>query len=33
MMIEIEGLWKRFGRFDAVRGLDLSAPEHTPTAA
>ena len=27
MMIEIEGLWKRFGRFDAVRGLDLSAPE------
>jgi ABC-2 type transport system ATP-binding protein len=27
MMIEIEGLWKRFGRFDAVRGLDLSVPE------
>jgi ABC-2 type transport system ATP-binding protein len=26
-MIEIEGLWKRFGRFDAVRGLDLSVPE------
>ena len=26
-MIEIEGLWKRFGRFDAVRGLSLSAPE------
>jgi len=26
MMIEIEGLWKRFGRFDAVRGLDLSVP-------
>ena len=27
MMIEIEGLWKRFGRFDAVRGLDLTVPE------
>jgi ABC-2 type transport system ATP-binding protein len=27
MMIEIEGLWKRYGRFDAVRGLDLSVPE------
>jgi ABC-2 type transport system ATP-binding protein len=27
MMIEIEGLWKRFGRFDAVRGLDLKVPE------
>jgi len=27
MMIEIEGLWKRFGRFDAVRGLDLQVPE------
>ncbi len=27
MMIEIEGLWTRFGRFDAVRGLDLSVPE------
>jgi ABC-2 type transport system ATP-binding protein len=27
MMIEIEGLWKRFGRFDAVRGLNLSVPE------
>jgi ABC-2 type transport system ATP-binding protein len=27
MMIEIEGLWKRFGRFDAVRGLDLHVPE------
>jgi ABC-2 type transport system ATP-binding protein len=27
MMIEIEGLWKRFGRFDAVRGLDLSVPD------
>ncbi len=27
MMIEIEGLWKRFGRFDAVSGLDLSVPE------
>ncbi len=26
-MIEIEGLWKKFGRFDAVRGLSLSAPE------
>jgi ABC-2 type transport system ATP-binding protein len=26
-MIEIDGLWKRFGRFDAVRGLDLSVPE------
>ncbi|MGZ3315145.1 MAG: ABC transporter ATP-binding protein [Caulobacteraceae bacterium] len=26
-MIEIEGLQKRFGRFDAVRGLDLSVPE------
>ena len=26
-MIEIEGLWKRFGRFDAVRGLDLSVPQ------
>jgi ABC-2 type transport system ATP-binding protein len=26
-MIEIEGLWKRFGRFDAVRGLDLTVPE------
>ncbi len=26
-MIEIEDLWKRFGRFDAVRGLDLSVPE------
>jgi ABC-2 type transport system ATP-binding protein len=26
-MIEIEGLWKRFGRFDAVRGLDLHVPE------
>jgi ABC-2 type transport system ATP-binding protein len=27
MMIEIEGLWKRFGGFDAVRGLDLTVPE------
>jgi len=27
MMIEIEGLWKRYGRFDAVRGLDLLVPE------
>ena len=25
--IEIEGLWKAFGRFDAVRGLSLAAPE------
>jgi ABC-2 type transport system ATP-binding protein len=27
MMIVIEGLWKKFGRFDAVRGLSLSVPE------
>ena len=27
MTIEIEGLWKTFGRFDAVRGLSLSVPE------
>jgi ABC-2 type transport system ATP-binding protein len=27
MIIEIEGLWKKFGRFDAVRGLSLSVPE------
>ena len=27
MMIEVEGLWKKFGRFDAVRGLSLSVPE------
>jgi ABC-2 type transport system ATP-binding protein len=26
-MIDIEGLWKRFGRFDAVRGLSLKVPE------
>ena len=26
-MIEIEGLWKRFGRFNAVRDLSLSVPE------
>ena len=26
-MIEIEGLWRRFGRFDAVKGLSLSVPE------
>jgi ABC-2 type transport system ATP-binding protein len=25
-MIEIEGLWKKFGRFDAVRGLSLKVP-------
>ena len=27
MIIEIEGLWKRYGRFDAVRGISLAAPE------
>jgi ABC-2 type transport system ATP-binding protein len=27
MMIEVDGLWKKFGRFDAVRGLSLSVPE------
>lgn len=27
MVIEIEGLWKKFGRFDAVRGMSLSVPE------
>jgi ABC-2 type transport system ATP-binding protein len=27
MMIQIENLWKRYGRFDAVRGLTLSVPE------
>jgi ABC-2 type transport system ATP-binding protein len=27
MIIEIDGLWKRFGRFDAVRGLDMAVPE------
>jgi ABC-2 type transport system ATP-binding protein len=26
-MIEIDGLWKRFGRFDAVQGLSLSVPD------
>jgi ABC-2 type transport system ATP-binding protein len=26
-MIEIEGLWKKFGRFDAVRGLSMTVPE------
>ena len=27
MTIEIEGLWKTFGRFDAVKGLSLTVPE------
>jgi ABC-2 type transport system ATP-binding protein len=27
MMIEIEDLWKRYGRFDAVRGLGLQVPK------
>ena len=27
MMIEIEGLSKTFGRFDAVRNLSMSVPE------
>ncbi len=26
-MIEIEGLWKTFGRFNAVRGLSMTVPE------
>jgi ABC-2 type transport system ATP-binding protein len=26
-MIEVKSLWKRFGRFDAVRGLSLAVPE------
>jgi ABC-2 type transport system ATP-binding protein len=25
-MIEVDGLWKKYGRFDAVRGLSLSVP-------
>ncbi len=27
MMIQIDDLWKRYGRFEAVRGLSLSVPE------
>jgi ABC-2 type transport system ATP-binding protein len=26
MAIEVDGLWKKFGRFDAVKGLSLSVP-------
>ena len=27
MIIEIDNIWKRFGRFDALEGLSLTVPE------
>jgi ABC-2 type transport system ATP-binding protein len=27
MIVEIDGLWKKYGRFDAVQGLSLAVPE------
>jgi ABC-2 type transport system ATP-binding protein len=32
MMIEIEDLWKQYGRFDAVRGLSLQVAEGSAVA-
>ena len=26
-MIRVENLWKKFGRFDALRGLSFDAPD------